>query len=799
MDIFLSEVDDEDIPLFVHLRTMNQGYPTENIIPLSLVSLSPDELAVSSDGSAPTRVHFQAPVYLEPTGTYCVVLQSQSTKYRVFTSRVGENDLLTDESVSQQPFLGSLFKSQNAQTWEPSQWEDLKFRLNRADFETTGTASIYNPPLTEGNKQIPKLMPDSINLVSKQIRVGLTTFIGGAPTPTLDTLKPGMEVFQQDTNNVRIATGKLDSVAGVATGNLGIINAGIGYTPASGSDGFNGIGVTNITGFGRDLTIDLHIENGVAIAATVNHSGSGYRVGDVIGINTFTSGRNIELSIVSIGATDQLILDQVQGEFNLTNDLFYDIAVGVGTTLNGGSTKARTIDTVSDGLHFTVDHRNHGMHHEQNVVTLSKVECDQVPTKLTVAYGSDATTAISVGDTSTFGLFENVSVASSNPGYAKIGDEIITYTSSAGGTLSGITRGSNARSYAVGTPIAKYELGGISLLRINRTHNLNRVTTANPLTFDSYNIKLNMGEAGIGRSTNSSFNKLFINSTKSVGGQNIHASQNMPFEIICPQIQNVTVPRTSLTADMRTVSGTSLATGSGKGTDLSFIDQGFESIQLNKTNYLDSPRVIASRVNETSQPGMTELIGNRSLNIQLQLQTQDSRVTPVVDAQRMTAIITTNRVDAPVTNYLTDNRVNTFRDDPTSCLYISKENTLENSATSLKIILSGHINEFADIRAFYAISETENFEPIFVAFPGFDNLNDLGQIISLDKSSGRPDSKVAISGVDGFLAKDLTYREFTFTANDLPSFKSFRVKLDLTSTDQTHVPRVRELRVLALA
>ena len=62
-----------------------------------------------------------------------------------------------------------------------------------------------------------------------------------------------------------------------------------------------------------------------------------------------------------------------------------------------------------------------------------------------------------------------------------------------------------------------------------------------------------------------------------------------------------------------------------------------------------------------------------------------------------------------------------------------------------------------------------------------------------------PDSKVAISGVDGFLAKDLTYREFTFTANDLPSFKSFRVKLDLTSTDQTHVPRVRELRVLALA
>ena len=40
---------------------------------------------------------------------------------------------------------------------------------------------------------------------------------------------------------------------------------------------------------------------------------------------------------------------------------------------------------------------------------------------------------------------------------------------------------------------------------------------------------------------------------------------------------------------------------------------------------------------------------------------------------------------------------------------------------------------------FYAISENQGSEPIFVPFPGFDNLNEKGQIISVDKSDGRTD------------------------------------------------------------
>ena len=96
---------------------------------------------------------------------------SNSTKYSVYISRVGENDILSDAYISNQPTLGSLFKSQNASTWEASQWEDLKFTLYRADFVESGSVDLYSPELSEGNKQIATLMENPLNIVSNEIRV----------------------------------------------------------------------------------------------------------------------------------------------------------------------------------------------------------------------------------------------------------------------------------------------------------------------------------------------------------------------------------------------------------------------------------------------------------------------------------------------------------------------------------------------------------------------------------------------------------------------------------------------------
>ena len=94
------------------------------------------------------------------------------------------------------------------------------------------------------------------------------------------------------------------------------------------------------------------------------------------------------------------------------------------------------------------------------------------------------------------------------PDILKLKNEIIKYTGvsafSGQGTITGVTRAqdsTSAQNYVKGDLVQKYELGGVSLRRINRTHDFREVTDTNPITLDSYKIKLDMGEQGIGRST----------------------------------------------------------------------------------------------------------------------------------------------------------------------------------------------------------------------------------------------------------------------------------------------------------
>ena len=57
----------------------------------------------------------------------------------------------------------------------------------------------------------------------------------------------------------------------------------------------------------------------------------------------------------------------------------------------------------------------------------------------------------------------------------------------------------------------------------------------------------------------------------------------------------ITPGQTAISARTRTVSGTSAG-----GNEVSFRDQGFENIELNKINQLSTPRLVASPINENT-------------------------------------------------------------------------------------------------------------------------------------------------------------------------------------------------------
>ncbi len=152
--VFLTDIDlyfstkDDNVPITVQIREVVNGYPGKTILPFSEKTLNPSSVSTSSLGDVATKFTFDSPVYIQENVEYCFVVLANSNNYNMYVGRLGEKVLGSDRTISQQPYTGVLFKSQNGSTWVAEQNEDAKFILNRAEFsQTTGTVSLANDAL----------------------------------------------------------------------------------------------------------------------------------------------------------------------------------------------------------------------------------------------------------------------------------------------------------------------------------------------------------------------------------------------------------------------------------------------------------------------------------------------------------------------------------------------------------------------------------------------------------------------------------------------------------------------------
>ena len=806
--VFLTGVDlyfqekplDFDVPVTVQIREVELGTPSQRILAFSEVSMNPDDITTSNDASVATRFEFESPVYLEGQREYAIIILSNSTEYRVWTSRLGEVDISSVGGpeanqilVTTQRLLGSLFKSQNASTWTPSQYEDLTFELYRADFANQGSVQLFNPPLATDLEVIPN---NAIESFDKTIRVGFGT------TTSETGLEPGMTISQRGTG----ATGKFVGYGGSAAQmSLDIVNAGVGYTPSASAFTYTGVAMTSLSGHGINATADIFIENGVAVGATINAGGLGYQVGDILAPVSVGSGvgNGIQVSISTISGNNELTISNVQGTFGTGAGeiIDYENVSGVTTIFNydqysTGMIPTSPIYTVSNGDILKVNQRNHGMYSNTNFVTLRDVRPTASPTTLTASYPRTTTSNISIASTSGFDRFEGIGIGASNPGYAVMNSEIISYTGVTNAALTGVTRGidsTNIVNHTSGDVIYKYEFNGVSLRRINKTHSLNTVDVDEPRDTDFYKIKIDYSQDGINR-TSGIFPSLAFNKTGIGGGDQMRGTYNVPFSQVIPNITTITPTGTSIEPSMRTVSSTSIS-----GSEGSFVDQGFERISLDRSNYFDSQRMVASPINE--QTFLDDLPGNKSLTVSLNMNTADTRVTPAVDLDQMAMTFVSNRVNQPISNYATDSRVDMVGTDPNKFMYVTPNITLENPGTSIQVYLDAYITEHSDIRLFYAIDQNDvNVkEVIFTPFPGFDNFASNGSVIDGANNNGSPDNKMVKTDVITQTPSITNFREYQFSIDKLPAFSSFRIKLVGTSVNQASPPMIRNFRALGLA
>ena len=227
------------------------------------------------------------------------------------------------------------------------------------------------------------------------------------------------------------------------------------------------------------------------------------------------------------------------------------------------------------------------------------------------------------------------------------------------------------------------------------------------------------------------------------------------------------------------------------GTEVSFADRGFEDISLNSTNELSETSAICSKINELSK--LTTLPGNRSFTMELLISTTDSKVSPMVDLDRVNIITIMNRIDNPVSDFVLEPKVNQLSGDPNSAIYVSKIVKLQKSADSLKVLFDAYRHSTNDIRVMYRLlrNDTPDSQQLYEFFPGYDNLDENGDVINSSRNNGKSDRFVQPSNtLDDF-------GNYEFTGKNITPFNGFQIKIIMTGTNQSYVPLIRDLRAIA--
>ena len=819
LDLYFSEKDD-NIPLTVQIRTMELGTPTGQVVSdFAQVILDPTVLdtdntsiiKTSADASLPTRVTFPSPVYLEANQEYAIVLMAPaSIKYKVWIAQMSEETIETQtlgvdegsKNIVQKQYLGgSLFKSQNGTIWTATQTQDLKFSLYKCSFTTTpGSLTLYNSELSTNNQINFRLQDNSIKTYPRKLKVGIdtTSTLGNVITVGTKVSASNVSPYTNSTDAkgfVEKIGSPIVPITGISTSQIGV-----GYTN-TGSP-YSNVNLYSITGDGTGATASQVVVSaaGTITSVSIAATGNGYVVGDVLGITTAdvgNAGAGYEVTVTETFGMDTLFLTNVQGEkFNDGRKLVYYSNIAAGTIVSAGGTEIRGDSTVNGDLYsgnvIEVSNFNHSMKSDQNVVQLATVAPDTIPELLSVDLSTTDNT-ISVASTVPFGTFEGISTST---GYVKIGREIIFYDGIGTDSLSIGTRGIDNTpidSHFKNDRVFKYEFNGISLTEINQSHNMPTNITLQALkNIDSYFLEIPRGSGRPNLSDRSTgVNQISFNDEKFGGGNLIVGSQNFQYDTFLPSF-NVFAPATStrISSQLRSVSGTSEG-----GSEISFVDQGYENVEFNQFNELSSPRLLCSKVDENAK--LSNLPRNKSVTLLSRFTTIDTNLSPVLDTMNGSFKFIRNRLNSPISDYTTDSRSNRLSGDPHAACYISQKVNLKQASTGLKVFVSSYRDSSADFRVLYRLFKTDSseVEQSYELFPGYDNLKDVGIdkiVVDPKLNSGRPDTFVLASVENEF-------REYEFTVDNLDEFVGFQIKIVISGTNEATPPRFKDLRAIALA
>lgn len=239
--VFVSSIDlyfkakptdgNELLPFTVAITRVVDGLPSNEII--AERTLEPAYIQVTGDrplyGQNATKFAFQDPVYLLPATEYAIQLMTESPDYEVWTAVMGDEYVDANGNtrrVSEQPYVGSFFKSQNASKWTPILNQDLMFTINRASFSTAPTTVYFD--LVRSPDLVKNVYMDAVKLAATEqqfaptnINYELTSYLLDETETKVDLINNEYYSFGKDTT-VSSVTSKRRRFIKAANNSVGV-------------------------------------------------------------------------------------------------------------------------------------------------------------------------------------------------------------------------------------------------------------------------------------------------------------------------------------------------------------------------------------------------------------------------------------------------------------------------------------------------------------------------------------------------------------------------------------------------
>jgi len=466
--------------------------------------------------------------------------------------------------------------------------------------------------------------------------------------------------------------------------------------------------------------------------------------------------------------TDDLKFNLKKCKFNTTKTpvLKFD-----NDTLPVHTLQNNPIETFSGQNYVRVINYLHGMYSTTSNVTISGVVGDKLTSVLNIGTPS-------VTGTPTNGTYNGVATTTSGTGAGVTLDIVVTDSAISSCVIATVGNGystsdtltitnfdGGTADATINIDVVEETLGGIPVSSINATF-----TAIANIGIDSHTVIPDLSSYDLKAG--------YTADDSTLGGGSVATStRDYYFDSVHTMIPSTQVEGTRIVASANLTPATSPEGYINGSAYTKRLDNDF--ITLNDNAFFGFPSVVASSINESN-----EMSGSKSFTVVLQMQSTNSNVSPVVDVSSIGVIAVGNRLNeinsASDLSIASDFVPSTESDaDNNAMVYCTRKVNLKTPASTVKVIADFFRPPTTDLKVMYKVLTNDDSTP-------FDDLG--WSYFNTDGSADITTERDARN-----------FKEYEFTAENLPEFSAFAIKIVGQGTNTSVVPLVSALRCLALA